>query len=64
MAWILFGIVTLLMLSIFWFITGYRRDLRKDQEVFDEYLENQRKMKFSKRDRGRPHSKKDGQLFN
>lgn len=64
MNWILFGIVALLILSIIWFVIEYKRDLRKDKEIFDEYLENQRKIKFGKRGRGIRHSKKDSRLFN
>ncbi len=48
MDWILFGIAALLILSIIWFILEYKRDLRKDREIFDEYLEKQRKIKFSR----------------
>ncbi len=48
----LFGIVTIIIFTIIWFIIKYKRDLRKDQEIFDEYLKNHRKLKFNRRSRG------------
>ncbi|MCW3110072.1 MAG: hypothetical protein JWQ09_4578 [Segetibacter sp.] len=63
MVWILFGIVTLLILSIIWFILQYRKDVRKDQEIFDEYLKNQKGPECAKRGRGIMYSKKGNSLF-
>jgi hypothetical protein len=58
MGWALFGITGLLILSIVWFIIQHKRDLRKDQEIFDKHLENQRKLKFNRRGRGNRYANK------
>jgi hypothetical protein len=39
------SIVVLLILSIVWFILKYRNDLRKDKEIFNEYLRTREKDK-------------------
>lgn len=63
MDWALFGIITLLILSIIWFIIVLKRDLRKDQEIFDEYLENNRRLKFNRRGKSNRHIRKDSKLL-
>lgn len=63
MDWILVSIVVLLILSIIWFIMEYKKDLRKDKEIFDEHLENQRRIKFNRRGRDVKYSKKDRNSF-
>jgi hypothetical protein len=62
MEWISFGIAGAIILLIIWFGIKYKLDLRKDKKIFDEYLENQRNTKFSKRS-GISNSKKEKQLF-
>lgn len=63
MDWILFGIVTLLILSIIWFFIEHKRDFRKNQDFFDEYLENQRKLKFNSRARENRYAMKGSKLI-
>jgi hypothetical protein len=58
MDWILITIVVLPILSTIWFIVQYKRDKRKNQQIFDEYLEQQRKVRFDSR-RGLKSSKED-----
>ena len=51
-------IVSILVVSVIWFLIQYKRDLRNDQEIIDEYVKNKRKIIFTKRGRGIRHSKK------
>ena len=60
---ILFGIVALLVLCTVWFFIRYQRDVREDEKIFDEYLENQRKIKYNKIGRGVRQSKKRKSLI-
>ncbi len=63
MEWILVLILSLLVLSAVWFIIQYNRDLCKNREIFDEYLERQRDIKLGRRGRGIRQSKKESHLF-
>jgi len=49
MQWIFFLFLVLLVSAIAWAIIEYRNEQRKDEAIFDEYLENQRKLKFTNR---------------
>jgi len=53
-----------IVLSIVCFIVLYNRGVRKDRQIFDNYLEQQRQLKYSRRRRGAKWSKKDIGFFN
>lgn len=60
----LFVIIALLILSIIWFIIKHKKDLRKDQQIFNEYLENQRKQSLTEEVEVIGTQKKDSELLN
>lgn len=62
MVLMLIAIVTLLVISMIWFIIEYRKESRKDRKIFNEYLENQRRSKFNRRGSGIKYSKKNGDI--
>jgi uncharacterized protein YxeA len=59
MDWILYGIVSVLILAIACFVLFHKRNAQKDQKIFDQYLENQRNVKFTKRNQGTKDLKKN-----
>jgi hypothetical protein len=44
MNWILFAITTLLIISSAWFFFQYRKEGRRDRQIFDEYVRKSRKI--------------------
>jgi hypothetical protein len=56
---ILVTIAVLLILTIIWLIVQFKSDMRKDQQIFDDYLEQQRKVKFNRR-KGKMVEKRHG----
>jgi hypothetical protein len=60
---ILATIAVLLILANIWLIVQYKSDMRKDQQIFEDYLEQQRKVKFNRK-KGIKWQKKNTGFFN
>ena len=48
---VLAAIAILLILAVIWVVIKHKRDLRKDNKIFDEYMQKQREIKFNRRGR-------------
>ncbi|WP_165958266.1 hypothetical protein [Segetibacter sp. 3557_3] len=55
MNWLLIAILVLLVMSVIGLLVKQLFDRRKDRKIFDEYLENQRTLKFHQRTRNSRH---------
>ena len=49
MQWIFILFIILMIGAIGWAIVELRRERREDEAIFNQYLDNQRKLKFSNR---------------
>ena len=49
MQWIFILFIILIIGAIGWAIVELRRERREDEAIFNQYLDNQRKLKFSNR---------------
>ena len=49
MQWIFIFFIILVICAISWAIIELRRERREDEAIFNQYLDNQRKLKFSNR---------------
>jgi hypothetical protein len=51
MDWIIIAIILLVFLTIIWGVSERKKDQRKNEQFFNEYLDNKRRIKLQRRSR-------------